>query len=58
MFNYAAKKHGDKEALGTREVFAEENEVQANGTVFKKVITLDYRNQFSCVIKLLILNFL
>jgi len=41
VFNYAANKHGDKEALGTREVFAEEIEIQTNGTVFKKVIAIN-----------------
>lgn len=34
---YAAETHGGKKCLGTRQILAEENEVQPNGRVFKKV---------------------
>ena len=36
IFDYAVKKHKDKECLGTRELLSEEDEVQPNGKVFKK----------------------
>eukprot|EP00088_Acartia_fossae_P061730 TRINITY_DN7423_c2_g1_i1.p1 TRINITY_DN7423_c2_g1~~TRINITY_DN7423_c2_g1_i1.p1 ORF type:complete len:710 (-),score=189.52 TRINITY_DN7423_c2_g1_i1:200-2329(-) len=36
-FNYSVKKHGSKQCLGTREVLGEEDEIQANGKVFKKL---------------------
>lgn len=34
---FAAEIHGDKRCLGTRQILAEENELQPNGRVFKKV---------------------
>ena len=37
LFNYAANKNGEKKALGTREILAEEDELQPDGTLFKKV---------------------
>ncbi len=37
VFHYVSHKHGTKKALGTREVFAEEEEIQSDGTVLKKV---------------------
>jgi len=37
VFNYVSHKHNTKKALGTREVFAEEDEIQPDGTIFKKV---------------------
>ena len=37
VFNYAVRKHGRRNALGTRQILAEENEVQPNGQVYKKV---------------------
>lgn len=37
LFNYAANKNGEKKALGTREILAEEDEMQTDGTLFKKV---------------------
>lgn len=37
VLRYAAEIHGDKMCLGTRQILAEENEVQPNGRVFKKV---------------------
>lgn len=37
VFNYVSQKHDNKKALGTREIFAEEDEIQLDGTVFKKV---------------------
>ena len=37
VFINAAKQHGKKKALGTRMILGEEDEVQENGRVFKKV---------------------
>ena len=37
MLKFVAAEHGDKKCLGTREIFAEEDELQPNGRVFKKV---------------------
>lgn len=37
VLRYAAETHGDKKCLGTRQILAEENELQPNGRVFKKV---------------------
>lgn len=34
---WITKKHGDKKCVGTREILAEEDEVQPNGRIFKKV---------------------
>lgn len=38
VFRFAVKQHGQKQALGTREILAEEDEVQPEGRVFKKVL--------------------
>lgn len=37
MFEYAAGKFPERDCLGTREVLSEEDELQPNGKVFKKV---------------------
>ena len=37
VFRFAVRQHGQKPALGTREILAEEDEIQPNGRVFKKV---------------------
>ena len=37
MLNHAANEYGNKKALGTREILAEEDEAQPNGTVLRKV---------------------
>lgn len=37
VFRYAVRQHGQKSAVGTREILAEENEMQPDGRVFKKV---------------------
>jgi len=42
-FNYAVSKHGAKRCLGTREVLGEEDEVQNNGKVFKKLSLGEYK---------------
>ncbi len=39
VFQNTVKKYGDKKALGTRKVIGEEDEVQENGRVFKKVLS-------------------
>lgn len=40
---YAAKLHGEKECLGTRQILSEEDEVQKNGKVFKKYDMGEYQ---------------
>ena len=42
LFNYAAFKNGGRKALGTREILAEEDELQPDGSLFKKVIVLSF----------------
>jgi long-chain acyl-CoA synthetase len=37
MLHFVAKLHGQKHCLGTREILAEEDEIQPNKRVFKKV---------------------
>lgn len=37
MFEYCTKHYANKRCLGTRQILAEEDEVQPNGRVFKKV---------------------
>jgi long-chain acyl-CoA synthetase len=37
MLHYVAKLHEQKRCLGTREILAEEDEIQPNKRVFKKV---------------------
>ncbi|XP_046657641.1 long-chain-fatty-acid--CoA ligase 4-like [Daphnia pulicaria] len=38
VFRFAVRQHGQKSALGTREILAEEDEMQPNGRVFKKFL--------------------
>ncbi|XP_034038799.1 long-chain-fatty-acid--CoA ligase 3b [Thalassophryne amazonica] len=42
MFEYASRKFPERPCLGMREVLSEEDELQPNGKVFKKVILGDY----------------
>ncbi|XP_077415263.1 long-chain-fatty-acid--CoA ligase 3b isoform X2 [Vanacampus margaritifer] len=42
VFEYAAKRFPRRDCLGTREVLSEEDELQPNGKVFKKVILGNY----------------
>jgi len=42
-FNYAVTKYKEKQCLGTREVLGEEDEVQKDGKVFKKLVLGDYK---------------
>lgn len=42
MFEYAAKRFPQRDCLGTRELLSEEDELQPNGKVFKKVILGNY----------------
>lgn len=37
MFDYVSVRYANKRCLGTRQILAEEDEVQPNGRVFKKV---------------------
>lgn len=43
MFSWVAKVHGEKKCLGTREIIAEEDEVQPNGRIFKKYKMGEYK---------------
>uniref|UniRef100_A0A4X2K987 long-chain-fatty-acid--CoA ligase n=1 Tax=Vombatus ursinus TaxID=29139 RepID=A0A4X2K987_VOMUR len=43
LFDHAVAKFGKKECLGTRELLSEENEMQPNGKVFKKLILGNYK---------------
>ena len=38
VFRFAVRQHGQKAAVGTREIIAEEDEPQPNGKMFKKVL--------------------
>jgi len=42
-FNYSVQQHSTKQCLGTREILAEEDELQSNGKVFKKLSLGSYR---------------
>jgi len=42
-FNYAVKKFGTQECLGTREVLGEADETQSNGKIFKKLDLGNYQ---------------
>lgn len=59
---WAINLHGDKRCLGTRQILAEEDEVQPNGRVFKKVSCYGFHNIEVKLIKILslciIFNFL
>lgn len=43
VMNWITKKHGDKKCVGTREILAEEDEVQPNGRIFKKYKMGEYK---------------
>lgn len=43
MFEYAAKRFPERDCLGSREVLSEEDELQPNGKVFKKVSVFSRR---------------
>ncbi|KAJ9583261.1 hypothetical protein L9F63_022394 [Diploptera punctata] len=43
MLHYVAKLHRDKPCLGTRDILAEEDEIQPNKRVFKKYVMGDYK---------------
>lgn len=42
-WSWAVRRYGAKELLGTRDVLAEEDEVQPNGKIFKKLVLGEYR---------------
>ncbi|CAB3999809.1 long-chain-fatty-acid-- ligase 4-like, partial [Paramuricea clavata] len=42
LFRNTVSSHGSKKCLGTRELFSSENEMQANGRVFNKVVLGNY----------------
>ena len=37
LWKWAAKKYGPRELLGTRDILREEDEIQSNGKIFKKL---------------------
>ncbi|KAI9553620.1 hypothetical protein GHT06_021542 [Daphnia sinensis] len=43
VFRFAVRQHGQKCALGTREILAEEDEMQPNGRMFKKFLLGDFQ---------------
>ncbi|XP_043983533.1 long-chain-fatty-acid--CoA ligase 4 isoform X2 [Gambusia affinis] len=43
LFKHAVERFGPADCLGTREVLSEENEIQPNGKMFKKLILGEYR---------------
>ncbi|KGL73695.1 Long-chain-fatty-acid--CoA ligase 4 [Tinamus guttatus] len=43
LFDHALARFGKKDCLGTREILSEENEMQPNGKVFKKLILGTYK---------------
>ncbi|XP_032685154.1 long-chain-fatty-acid--CoA ligase 3 isoform X2 [Odontomachus brunneus] len=43
MFHWVVKMHSDKKCLGTRQILAEEDEVQSNGRIFKKYKMGEYK---------------
>ena len=43
VWRWSVKKYQEKKLLGTRDVLAEEDEVQPNGKMFKKLELGDYR---------------
>ncbi|XP_065349419.1 fatty acid CoA ligase Acsl3 [Cloeon dipterum] len=43
LLNYTAQRYTHKKCLGTRDILAEEDEVQSNGRVFKKYVLGEYR---------------
>ncbi|XP_023686308.2 long-chain-fatty-acid--CoA ligase 4 [Paramormyrops kingsleyae] len=43
LFEHAMQRFADRDCLGTREVLSEENEMQPNGKIFKKLILGEYR---------------
>ncbi|CAH1987079.1 unnamed protein product [Acanthoscelides obtectus] len=45
MLDYCSKKRKNNKCLGTREVLAEEDELQPNGKVYKKFVLGDYKWQ-------------
>ncbi|XP_008193859.1 long-chain-fatty-acid--CoA ligase 4 isoform X2 [Tribolium castaneum] len=57
MFDYVSKAYPNKRCLGTREILAEEDEVQKNGRVFKKYNMGDYKWKTFSEVNMLATNF-
>ena len=51
MMHFVAKLHKNKRCLGTRDILAEEDEIQPNKRVFKKVSSQKLQYCLKCVIK-------
>ncbi|XP_041845762.1 long-chain-fatty-acid--CoA ligase 4 isoform X2 [Melanotaenia boesemani] len=43
LFKHAVQRFGESPCLGTREILSEDNEIQPNGKIFKKLILGEYR---------------
>ncbi|XP_050530639.1 fatty acid CoA ligase Acsl3 isoform X2 [Daktulosphaira vitifoliae] len=43
VFQYAVEHHRDSNCLGTRQILAEEDEIQKNGRIFKKYVMGEYQ---------------
>ncbi|XP_014219278.1 long-chain-fatty-acid--CoA ligase 4 isoform X2 [Copidosoma floridanum] len=57
MLRWVASVHGNKKCLGTRQILAEEDEVQPNGRIFKKYKMGDYRWKSSKEVEALACSF-
>ncbi|XP_056630489.1 long-chain-fatty-acid--CoA ligase 4 isoform X2 [Diorhabda carinulata] len=57
MFEYCSKTYSNRRCLGTREILAEEDELQPNGRVFKKFVMGDYRWKSFSEVNILATNF-
>ncbi len=47
-WSWAVRRYGPRPLLGTRDIMAEEDEVQSNGKIFKKLELGDYRYSSKC----------
>ncbi|ELK08255.1 Long-chain-fatty-acid--CoA ligase 4 [Pteropus alecto] len=57
LFDHAVSTFGKKDSLGTREILSEENEMQPNGKVFKKLILGNYKWMSYLEVNLRVNNF-
>ncbi|XP_075214813.1 acyl-CoA synthetase long-chain [Lycorma delicatula] len=57
MFLYVVKQFPQKHCLGTREIIAEEDEVQPNGRIFKKYVMGEYKWRTYSEVNMLATNF-
>ncbi|XP_031345974.1 long-chain-fatty-acid--CoA ligase 4 isoform X2 [Photinus pyralis] len=57
VLEFCVKRYANKKCLGTRQIKAEEDEVQANGRVFKKYVMGDYMWKTYAEVDMLATNF-